>query len=124
MLARTFAVRSDEEDRMVDQVQESLITTDEAPKSEARLGLVQLVVALLLVTIMAAFGIFTATHASGEEMMKRAPAQAKVLPDLNITPESLEPNLSSMLATGDGGASLPLEETVGGISREAFKHHR
>jgi hypothetical protein len=41
-----------------------------------------------------------------------------------ITPESLEPNLNGMLATGDGGAALPLEEIVGGISRQAFDHNR
>lgn len=109
---------------MVNQFQESLITADEAPKSARRLGLVQLVVALMLVAIMAAFGIFTATHANGEEMVKRAPASAKVLPDINLTPESLEPNLSGMLATGDGGASLPLDGPTGTLNRNVFTHNR
>jgi len=109
---------------MMDQFQGSLIPAAENPEPVSRLGLVQFVVTVMLVAIMAAFGIFTATHAGGEEMMRKATAQAKVLPDINITPESLEPNLAGMLATGDGGTSLPLEETGGGVSRDAFKHNR
>ena len=113
---------------MINQFQESLLTDDR--KSNAnhtlRSAWVQTAIGLMLVIAISAFGIFTASHATGQEsMMRKAPAAtANVLPELFISDEALEPNLNGVLATGDGGASLPLEETVGGVSRNAFQRNR
>jgi hypothetical protein len=100
---------------MLNQFQESLIVAEPAnkPRHPLRLTLVQAAIGLLLVIAISAFGLFTASHASGQEGMvrKATPATANVLPDLVIWPESLEPNLSGMLATGDGGAAIDAQET-------------
>jgi hypothetical protein len=113
---------------MINQFQESLLTDDRTSKANhtLRSACIQSAIGLMLVIAISAFGLFTASHATGQEsMMRKDPAAtANVLPELVIWPESLEPNLNGMLATGDGGASLPLEETVGGVSRNAFDHAR
>jgi hypothetical protein len=92
------------EDNMVNQFQESLM--DGARST--RPAFIQMAIGLLLVVAIAAFGIFAASYARSEEALAHQgkPATAKVLPDLVIWPESLEPNLSDMLATGDGGATI------------------
>jgi hypothetical protein len=109
---------------MVNQFQASLLTADRAGKPDLpmRSALLQAVIGFALVLAVSAFGLFAASHAIGQEA--QAAGTANVLPQLMISPESLEPNLNGMLATGDGGATLPFEETVGGISREAFEHNR
>lgn len=109
---------------MVNQFQASLLTADRAGKADLpmRSALLQAAIGAALVLAVSAFGLFAASHAIGQEA--QAARTANVLPQLMISPESLEPNLNGMLATGDGGAALPLEETVGGVSREAFAHNR
>ena len=100
---------------MIDPFAESLIVAERARKTgpTMRLTLVQAGIGLVLVIAISAFGLFTASHASGQEGMvrKAAPATANVLPDLVIWPQSLEPNLSGMLTTGDGGAMIDSRET-------------
>lgn len=111
---------------MINQFQESLWTDDRTSKTNhtLRSAWVQTAIGLMLVIAISAFGIFTASHATGQENMVRKPAMANVLPELFISDEALEPNLNGLLATGDGGASLPIEETVGGVSRNAFDRNR
>jgi hypothetical protein len=110
---------------MVNQFQASLLTADRVGKADLPMpsALIQAVIGFALVLAVSAFGLFAASHAIGQEVSART-ATANVLPQLMISPESLEPNLNGMLATGDGGAALPLEETVGGTSRQAFEHNR
>jgi hypothetical protein len=81
------------------------------------------------VLLFSAIGLLTAFYLIGreatyaaEQVTPRA-ATENVLPPLVVPPESLEPNLNGVLATGDGGASIPLEELVGGVSRDAFKNN-
>ena len=117
---------------MVNQFQASLLTADRAGKADLpmRSALIQAAIGFALVLAVSAFGLFAASHAIGQEAQAATDkvgartVTANVLPQLVISPESLEPNLNGMLATGDGGAALPLEEIVGGISREAFEHNR
>ena len=93
---------------MLNQSQESLMVGDRA--HTLRPALVQLAIGLVLVIATAAFGLFTASHANGQERAQAATAKTeKVLPDLVIWPEALEPNLSGMLATGDGGDVINLQ---------------
>jgi hypothetical protein len=118
-----------QEDLMMNQFQESLIVAGDASKDghTMRSGYVQAAIGLVLVIAISAFGLFTASHANGQDGMTRKTAQAtmmNVLPPLFISDESQQPNLNGVLATGDGGAALPLEETVGGVSRNAFDHNR
>jgi hypothetical protein len=111
------------ENPMINQFQESLMITDRT----MRPAYAQMAIGLVLVIAISAFGLFTASHARGDESLTRKnipAATANVLPSLVIWPQSQEPNLNGMLATGDGGAALPLEETVGGVSRDAFDHKR
>jgi hypothetical protein len=114
---------------MTNQFQESLAVTAVASKAThtMRLGYVQAAVGLALLIIISAFGLFIASQATGQESMTRKTAQAttvNVLPPLFISDESQQPNLNGVLATGDGGAALPLEEIVGGVSRNAFDRNR
>jgi hypothetical protein len=112
---------------MVNQFQASLLTADRAGKADlpVRSALIQAAIGFALVLAVSAFGLFAASHAIGQEAQAATDkiaartATANVLPQLVIAPESLEPNLNGMLATGDGGAALPLEEIVGGISHKA-----
>jgi hypothetical protein len=118
-----------EEDLMMNQFQESLIVANGASKDglTMRSGYIQAAIGLVLVIAISAFGLFTASHANGQDGMARKTAQAttmNVLPPLFISDESQQPNLNGVLATGDGGAALPLEETVGGVSRNVFDHNR
>ena len=102
---------------MIDKFAESLVVAERARKTgpTMRLTLVQASIGLVPVIAISAFGLFTASHAGGQEGMvrKAAPATANVPPDLVIGPEPLEPNLSAMLATGDGGAMIDGRETGG-----------
>jgi hypothetical protein len=71
-----------------------------------------------LVLMISAIGLFTASHAIGQEstVRKADPATtANVLPPLYISDESLEPNLNGMLATGDGGAMIEIKEITGNL---------
>jgi hypothetical protein len=115
---------------MVNQFQASLLTADRVGKTglSIRPALVQAAFGLALVLMACAFGLFAASHAISQEVSNAAGkgalvATANVLPQLVIHAESLAPNLNGMLATGDGGAAIPLEELVAGVSREAF-HNR
>jgi hypothetical protein len=112
----TLRIDTPKEDPMVNQFQASLLTT---PRQKAghpiRLALVQAAAGFRLVLLVSAFGLFAASHAIGDEAHAAAgpravpAATANVLPDLVIWPESLEPNLSGTLATGDGGATIELQ---------------
>jgi hypothetical protein len=118
-----------QEDLMMNQFQESLIVAGNTNKDglTMRSGYVQAAIGLVLVIAISAFGLFAASHANGQDGIGRKTAQAStvnVLPPLFISDESQQPNLNGVLATGDGGAALPLEETVGGVSRNAFDHNR
>jgi hypothetical protein len=114
---------------MMNQFQESLTVTDGASKDglTQRSGYIQAAIGLVLVIVISAIGLVAAPHATGQEGMMRKAASAttaNVLPPLFISDESQQPNLNGVLATGDGGAALPPEETVGGVSRDAFNHNR
>jgi hypothetical protein len=114
---------------MMNQFQESLTVTDGASKDgqTKRSGYVQAAIGLVLVIAISAIGLIAAPRATGQEGMVRKSATAttaNVLPPLFLSDESQQPNLNGALATGDGGAALPLEETVGGVSRGAFNHNR
>jgi hypothetical protein len=104
-----------EEDPMLNQFQESLMVTDGASKTGRTLrpAYLQAAIRMVLVIAIYAFGLFTATHAIGQEStVRKAPAAtANVLPELVIWPESQEPNLNGVLATGDGGAMIETKET-------------
>jgi hypothetical protein len=89
-------------------------------ETSTRTVFVQTVIGLTLVIAIAAFGVFSATHATGQETRTQKAATANVLPALTIWSETREPNLNGVLATGDGAAALPAEEVVGGVSRNAF----
>jgi hypothetical protein len=103
-----------EEDPMINQFQESLMVTDGAHKDgrAPRPAWLQAPIGLVLVIAISAFGLFTASHAIGQEStVRKAPAAtANVLPPLYISDESLQPNLNGMLATGDGGAMIENKE--------------
>jgi hypothetical protein len=114
---------------MMNQFQESLTVTDGASKDgqTKRSGYVQAAIGLVLVIAISAIGLIAAPRATGQEGMVRKSATAttaNVLPPLIISDESQQPNLNGVLTTGDGGDALPLEETVGGVSRNAFKKNR
>ena len=108
---------------MMKQLQTTLLTAN-----RAKVGLstrhVRVQVVLGLVLIASVFGVFAMANAVPQEASSTSKgthfAATNVLPQLVISPESLKPNLNGMLATGDGGASLPLEEVVAGVSRGAF----
>ena len=116
---------------MTYQYQASLLTAGRAAKADLsmRPGFMQAAREFAPVLLFSALGLLTALYLIGWEVSgmveKAAPraAAANVLPELVISPQSLEPNLNGMLATGDGGASIPLEELVAGVSREAFHNH-
>jgi hypothetical protein len=81
----------------------------------------------LPVVLFSALGLVAALYLGGREASPTAEkgtspvaARENVLPALVISPLSLEPNLNGVLATGDGAASIPLEELVAGVRREAF----
>jgi hypothetical protein len=104
-----------EEDLMANRIQATTQPT-----------LVQAVRDLKPVLMFSAVGLVTALSLialqASHTTVKATPkvAAANVSPELYISPASLEPNLNGMLATGDGGASIPLEELVAGVRREAF----
>jgi hypothetical protein len=83
----------------------------------------------LPVVLFSALGLVAALYLGGREASPTAEkgtstaARENVLPALVISPLSLEPNLNGVLATGDGGAAIPLEELVAGVRREAFDHN-
>jgi len=113
---------------MVNQFQASLLTADRAKVGlSIRPALIQAALGFALVLMVSAFGLFAASHAIGQEASnagKGTPVvTANVLPQFVIYPASLEPNLNGVLATGDGGASIPLEEVVAGVSREALNNN-
>ncbi|HLL27144.1 MAG TPA: hypothetical protein VKT73_05790 [Xanthobacteraceae bacterium] len=83
---------------------------------------IQILVGLGLAAVVVIFGLIIASQATSQESMmkKEHAATANVLPQLFISDEALKPNLNGVLATGDGGAMLPAEETIGGISRGRF----
>ena len=106
---------------MVNQFQQSLLAAERASKANSTMHLtfVQAAIGFVLVMAISAFGLFPASHAIGQESLERktAPATANVLPKLMISPESLEPNLNWMPATGDGGAMIEPQETTGSLPR-------
>jgi hypothetical protein len=81
---------------------------------------------LASVLMFSALGLFASFWLIGYQISRTtatsAPrtAAANVLPELFISEESLQPNLNGVLVTGDGGASIPLEELVAGVRRDAF----
>jgi hypothetical protein len=81
---------------------------------------------LASVLMFSALGLFASFWLIGFQISHTAAATAhraaaaNVSPELFISDESLRPNLNAVLATGDGGASIPLEELVAGVRREAF----
>jgi hypothetical protein len=98
---------------MINQFQASLLTTDQVGKTDlpSRLALTQTAIGFVFVLMVSAFGLFAASNAIGEEAYTAVKGAspidaAAVLPILVISPESLEPNLNAMLATGDGGAVI------------------
>jgi hypothetical protein len=118
-----------EEDLMVNQFQESLLTGDRVNKAglPMRLVFIQAARGFVLVLMISTFGLFAASHAIGQEVPGVATkgavpvATGNVLPKLVISPESLEPNLNGMLATGDGGAVIEPQETTGSLRASAYR---
>jgi hypothetical protein len=104
-----------EEDLMVNQLQ-----------ATTRPALIQAARDLGPLLLFSALGLFTAFYLISQQAShataKTTPrtAAANVSPELYISPASLEPNLNGVLVTGDGAASIPLEELVAGVRREAF----
>ena len=93
---------------MVNQFQASLLTAQRTGKAglPAGLAFLQAAFGIAFVLLVSAFGLFTAWHAIGQESMLPKAATANVLPPLVISDEALQPNLTGMLATGDGGATI------------------
>jgi hypothetical protein len=102
---------------MTNQFQESLLVADRSGTAGFRLAFVQAAVGLALACVISIFGLVIASQAHGQDTKRPT---ANVLPELILSPDSQEPNLNGVLATGDGGAALPAEETIGGVSRDAF----
>jgi hypothetical protein len=118
-----FSSDSDE-DPVVNQFQESLLTLDRASKSNYMtcLGLIQTAIGFMLVIAISAFELFAASQAIGQEVTRKLSSTAalNVLPRLVISPESLEPNLNWMLATGDGAAVIKPPEASENQQRRNF----
>jgi hypothetical protein len=108
------------EDLIVNQFQESLLTSNRTGLP-MRLVFVQAAIGFAFVLMISALGLFAASHAIGQEVSGVAEkgaapvATANVLPKLVILPESLEPNLNGMLATGDGGAMIEIKEITSNL---------
>jgi hypothetical protein len=113
--------RPPKEDPMMNQFQQSLLVAERAKKacSTMHLAFVQAAIGFVLVVAISAFELFPASHAIGQESLERkaAPATTNVSPKLVISPESLEPNLNWMPATGDSGAMIEPQETTGSLHR-------
>jgi hypothetical protein len=113
---------------MMNQFQASLPITDRPGIADFSIRSALLQAVLALVLMVSAFGLFSVSRAIGQQASiavgKGTPVvTANVLPELIFHPETLEPNLNGMLATGDGGATIPLEEVVDAVLREASERN-
>src|SRR5262249_30111485 len=109
--------QSSKEDSM-NSMQTSLHTArDTKLMRKVQDSIVQAGVGFCLFSVIAIFGMVIVSQAIGQEnfkerMIQKAPvAQANVLPQLVIWNDALEPGLTGMLATGDGGAAIDTSET-------------
>ena len=84
-------------------------------------SIVQAGVGFCLFCVLAIFGMVIVSQATGQESVKpkALAAQANVLPKLVIWNDGLEPGLTGMLATGDGGAVIETKET----GEKTFNRH-
>jgi hypothetical protein len=116
---------------MMYQFQTSLLTPARTGKIDlsTHFDFMQAARGFVPMLLFSALGLFTTLYLMSREVpgtVENAPVaaiKANVLPHLVISPASLEPNLNGVLATGDGGAALPLEELIAGVRREAFNNN-
>ena len=86
---------------MLNQFQESLLVTDRT--RPLRPAYAQMAIGLALVIAIAAFGLFSASHAKGEDR------KAANVPPPAVSADTPAPAFDWTLATGDGGAAIALE---------------